>query len=104
MKVALALFLLCTGPPLGPEELQLSVISNNATHRDVWRLAQAALQRAGIAAVPREVPVERALELTPLYLYLHKRHAALVPRIAEMLRRMRVDGTMQRITSQKGAV
>lgn len=224
MKAALALLLLCTSLPLRAEQLQLSVIAHNATHRDAWLIAQAALKRAGVAAVAREVPAERALalaasgetdgdvgrilevgtafpslvrvpepiyfyatqafayrrldmaggwqalrahsvcvrrgiqlfrlrtegmrrqllddepsvlrmlrnggcdvalldrrnpqvqaalaadpplllltpdlEVTPLYLYLHKRHAALVPRVAEMLRQMRHDGTMQRITSQ----
>jgi polar amino acid transport system substrate-binding protein len=224
MKAALPLLLLCISLPPGAAELQLSVISNNATHRQAWLVAQAALKRAGVAAVAREVPAERGLalansgatdgdvgrilevgqafpalvrvpepvyhyatqafayrridmaggwqalrpysvcvrrgiqlfrlrtegmrrqllddeqsvlrmlrsggcevalldrinpqvaaalaadpplllltpdlELTPLYLYLHKRHASLVPRVAEMLRQMRLDGTMQRLTSE----
>ncbi len=224
MKAALAFLLLCMALPLRAGELQLSVIANNATHRDVWLIAQAALKRVGIAAVAREVPAERGLalansgatdgdvgriagidrtfpslvrvpepiyyyatqafayqpidvsegwqslrprslcirrgiqlfrlrtegmrrqqldddqsvlrmlrnggcevallerrnpevkaalaadppllllapdlEVTPLYLYLHVRHAALVPRLAAMLRQMRRDGTMQGVTNQ----
>lgn len=34
----------------------------------------------------------------PMFLYLHKRHADLVPRLAEILRDMRRDGTLQRLT------
>jgi len=34
----------------------------------------------------------------PMFLYLHKRHAALVPKLAEILREMRRDGTLQRLT------
>jgi polar amino acid transport system substrate-binding protein len=33
-----------------------------------------------------------------MYIYLHKRHAELVPRLAEALRQMRRDGTMGRLT------
>ena len=34
----------------------------------------------------------------PMFLYLHKRHADLVPRLAEALREMKRDGTMKRLT------
>jgi len=33
-----------------------------------------------------------------MYLYLNKKHAALVPKLAEALRDMRRDGTLQRLT------
>ena len=61
MKASLPLLLLLLAFPVGAEELQLSVIANNATHWDAWRIAQQALKRAGVAASPREVPAERAL-------------------------------------------
>jgi polar amino acid transport system substrate-binding protein len=220
MKAILALLLLLARSALA-HELQLSVIANNATHREAWHIAQEAMRRAGIAVVAREVPAERALvsaksgvtdgdvarfeavgrlypelvrvpepslyyqayayayrrfdvsagwdslrgrticlrrgiklyemrtagmsrqvlddersllrmlrsggcevallednnpdvraamaaspplyrltpqlEGAPLYIYLHKRHAALVPRIAQALRQMRADGTLQRM-------
>jgi polar amino acid transport system substrate-binding protein len=38
------------------------------------------------------------LAVQPMYIYLHKRHAALVPKLAETLRDMRRDGTLQRLT------
>ncbi|PKN08720.1 MAG: hypothetical protein CVU73_05590 [Deltaproteobacteria bacterium HGW-Deltaproteobacteria-8] len=34
----------------------------------------------------------------PMYIYLHKRHADLVPRLAQALRQMRHDGTLERLT------
>lgn len=40
------------------------------------------------------------LEVTPLYLYLHKSHAALAPRFAEALKQMRQDGTLQKILDE----
>jgi polar amino acid transport system substrate-binding protein len=62
MKAVLALLLLLT-LPLRAEELQLSVIANNPTHDDVWRVVQAAARRAGIPVAARAVPAERALAL-----------------------------------------
>jgi polar amino acid transport system substrate-binding protein len=38
------------------------------------------------------------LATKPMYLYLNKYHAGLVPKLAEALRSMRRDGTLQRIT------
>jgi polar amino acid transport system substrate-binding protein len=35
----------------------------------------------------------------PMYLYLNKRHAALAPKLAEALREMRRDGTVERLTA-----
>lgn len=34
----------------------------------------------------------------PMYVYLHKRHAELAPRLAEALRQMRRDGSIERLT------
>jgi polar amino acid transport system substrate-binding protein len=34
----------------------------------------------------------------PVYIYLHKRHADLVPRLAQALREMRRDGSIERLT------
>jgi len=36
----------------------------------------------------------------PMYLYLHRRHAALAPRLAEALRQMKRDGTFQRLRQE----
>lgn len=38
------------------------------------------------------------LAVEPMFLYLHKRHAGLVPRLNAALRDMRRDGTIQRLT------
>ncbi|WP_445232149.1 substrate-binding periplasmic protein [Duganella rhizosphaerae] len=37
---------------------------------------------------------------TPVYIYLHKRHAALVPRLAEIVARMKSSGAINRYISQ----
>lgn len=43
-------------------------------------------------------PLSPPLETRPMYLYLNRRHAALVPRLAEALRQMRADGSLERLT------
>ncbi len=40
------------------------------------------------------------LERTPIYAYLNKRHASLALRLAEVLRKMKADGDIDRIRSQ----
>jgi polar amino acid transport system substrate-binding protein len=42
--------------------------------------------------------LEPSLERRPMFLYLHKRHAELVPKLTEALRQMRRDGTIDRLT------
>jgi polar amino acid transport system substrate-binding protein len=51
---------------------------------------------AAQAAQPPLLKLNPPLEVVPLYIYLNKRHAALVPRLAEVLRQMRADGTLPR--------
>jgi polar amino acid transport system substrate-binding protein len=46
---------------------------------------------------------EPPLVSTPMYLYLHKRHAALVPRVAQELARMKAEGRHQAIMAEKFA-
>lgn len=36
----------------------------------------------------------------PLYIYLHKSHAALVPRVSAVLKQMRADGTMHKLLGE----
>jgi polar amino acid transport system substrate-binding protein len=43
------------------------------------------------------VPLSPALKDVDMYLYLHKKHEALVPRLAKALRDMKADGTYNRI-------
>lgn len=42
--------------------------------------------------------VSPPLAVLPMYLYLNKKHAALVPRLGQALQGMRRDGSMQRLT------
>lgn len=51
------------------------------------------LRRLGLPAQVLEPPLVR----TPMYMYLHRKHAALVPRVAEALVRLKRDGRYQRI-------
>jgi polar amino acid transport system substrate-binding protein len=41
--------------------------------------------------------LEPPLVRTKMYIYLHKKHAALVPRVAEALAKMKLDGSYQKI-------
>jgi polar amino acid transport system substrate-binding protein len=54
------------------------------------------LEQARTSGVPVRV-LEPALLSTPMYMYLHKKHEALVPRVAEALARMKQNGAYQRI-------
>lgn len=57
-----------------------------------WQgLAQA--RRSGLRVQAMEPP----LLSTPMYMYLHKKHAALVPRVAQALARLKRNGVYQRI-------
>lgn len=58
-------------------------------------LGQEVIRRMGYQGVRALAP---PLERRDMYIYLHKRHAALVPKLAEVLRQMRRDGTMERLT------
>ncbi len=58
-------------------------------------LGQETVRRLGLTGVRA---LEPPLDRRGMHIYLHKRHARLVPRLAEALRQMRRDGTMQRLT------
>ncbi|MFA9217762.1 MAG: hypothetical protein ACEQSK_11740 [Sphingomonadaceae bacterium] len=47
-----------------------------------------------------QVRVAGWVEHLPLYFYLHRRHAALIPRLAAILKEMRVDGALERYLLQ----
>ncbi len=59
-------------------------------------LGQEVLRKGGLRGVRALSP---PLERRDMYIYLHKRHAELVPRLAEALRQMRRDGTTLRLTT-----
>ena len=67
------------------------------------RLEVAVLERYAGRAVARSLgladvrALEPPLERRDMFLYLHKRHADLVPRLAETLRQMKRDGTFQHL-------
>lgn len=56
---------------------------------------QALVRSMGLPAI---VPLTPALQEVELYLYLHRRHAALVPRLEQALRDMKSDGSFERIS------
>lgn len=55
------------------------------------------LQQLGMRGITE---LEPPLAVKSMYLYLHKRHAGLVPRLEQTLREMKKDGTMQRIVAE----
>lgn len=50
--------------------------------------------------LPGIKPLEPPLAVERMYPYLHKRHAALVPKLEQVLRAMKQDGTFQRIVAE----
>lgn len=76
---------------------------------DGGRIDLALYTRADGVALAREMglagiaPLEPALKDVDMYLYLHRRHEALVPRVAQALRDMKADGSWQRIVSSLSA-
>jgi len=56
---------------------------------------RATIRRMGYTGMRAQEP---PLANPPMFLYLHKRHAALVPKLAQTLRQMRADGTLERLT------
>jgi polar amino acid transport system substrate-binding protein len=58
------------------------------------RKGRTLLQRLNITNVH---PLSPPLEIAQLYLYLHKKHEALVPRVTAMLRTLKKDGTYEAI-------
>jgi polar amino acid transport system substrate-binding protein len=52
------------------------------------------LQRLNITNVHPLLP---PLEVAHLYLYMHKKHEALVPKVTDMLRTLKSDGTYEAI-------
>lgn len=59
------------------------------------RQGLAAIRRLGLRGI---AALEPPLAVRPMYPYLHRRHAGLVPALERALRGMRADGTLRRIT------
>lgn len=57
-------------------------------------------RRMGLSSV---APLTPALQEVDLYLYLNRRHEALVPRLAEVIRQMKVDGSYNRVLAALAA-
>lgn len=56
--------------------------------------------KAAMATDPGLAQLRPPLEEMPLYIYLHKRHAALVPKLAAVLKQMRAEGTLQKLSGE----
>lgn len=72
-------------------QLQLNRIEVALYER--W-LGLSLLKRQGIKGV---VPLEPSLARREMFIYLHKRHAALVPKLAEALREIKAEGLYDRL-------
>lgn len=59
-----------------------------------------ALARAAMTAEPPLLRLMPPMEIMPLYIYLHKSHAALVPKVAAALKQMRADGSMHKLLGE----
>lgn len=75
---------------------------------DTGRIDLALYTRADGIALTRSMgltsiaPLFPALKDVEMFLYLHKKHEALVPRLAQTLREMKADGTYNRILADLG--
>lgn len=58
------------------------------------------LARAVMTAEPPLLRLMPPMEVMPLYIYLNKRHAALVPKLAAALKQMRADGTLHKLSGE----
>jgi len=78
-----------------PEQL-FRMLESDRIDLALYTLADgsAILKRLGMTSI---VPLKPSLRDVNMYLYLHRRHEAWVPRIAQALRAMKSDGTHARI-------
>ncbi len=78
-----------------PEQL-FKMLAQDRIDLALYTLAdgQALVRRLGLNGIQALAPSLRDVDL---YLYLHQRHAALVPRLAQALRDMKADGTHARL-------
>lgn len=78
-----------------PEQLFLMLDGERVDLALYTRADGVALARSmGLAAI---APIAPALKDVDMFLYLHKKHEALVPRLAQALREMKADGSYNRI-------
>ncbi|MBI5110044.1 MAG: transporter substrate-binding domain-containing protein [Rhodocyclales bacterium] len=78
-----------------PEQLFLMLDGGRIDLALYTRADGVALARGmGLAAI---APIAPALKDADMYLYLNKKHAALAPRLAQVLREMKADGSYNRI-------
>jgi polar amino acid transport system substrate-binding protein len=74
---------------------------------DLGRIEVALYERSLGALLIRQQDIKGVQPLTPplatrdMFIYLHKRHAALAPRVAEALRAMKREGYYQRVYDEK---
>ncbi|MDP2031458.1 MAG: transporter substrate-binding domain-containing protein [Thiobacillus sp.] len=61
-------------------------------------LGMSLLRKQGIKGI---YPLEPAITKREMYIYLHKRHAALVPKIAEALRAIKAEGLYDKLYKEK---
>ncbi len=61
-------------------------------------LGMSLLRKQGIKGI---YPLEPAIAKREMYIYLHKRHAALVPKIAEALRAIKAEGLYDKLYKEK---
>jgi polar amino acid transport system substrate-binding protein len=78
-----------------PEQL-FKMLAQDRIDVALYTLADglALVQRLGLSGIQAVTPSLRDVDM---YLYLHQRHSALVPRVAQALRDMKTDGTHARL-------
>lgn len=84
-----------------PEQL-FKMLDSGRVDLALYTLADgvALIHRMGLSSL---VPLDPPLADVDLYLYLNQRHQDLVPKISQVLRQMKADGTYDRILASIGA-
>jgi polar amino acid transport system substrate-binding protein len=78
------------------ETMGRMVVAGRCQVAVMGRLVWLEIDRLGLKPL---ISLEPPVQSVPLYHYVHRRHADLVPKLAEALRQMRADGTSARLSA-----
>lgn len=81
-----------------PERL-FTLLTNNRTDIALYerKMGYGVIAEMGLEGIHEIKP---SLTIEPIYIYLHKKHRALIPQVAQAIKEMKQDGTYQRILLQ----
>ena len=89
--------------PVGTQETLFRMLAAGRFQVAVYghRFGKAVIERLGLTGIEAEGP---PLALKNMYLFLHRRHQALIPALTAVLRQMKADGSYQAILADRPPV